>query len=114
MTIEQKRKKLEKQLEQLKKQEEEKANFYNNARGDIQNAIDNFIVIYSKTDDKTYRINIRRAIKYLIRTFVQDRYNIDSMESDFNKFVKGYMTLKNLTFETVENESDKTGVNDNE
>lgn len=114
MTIEQKRQKLEKQLEQLKKQEEEKANFYDNARGDIQNAIDTFIVIYSKTDDKTYRINIRRAIKYLIRTFVQDSYNIDSMESDFNGFVKNYIKLKTLTCETAVAESDNEGVNDNE
>lgn len=108
MTIEQKRQKLEQQLEQLKKQEEEKANFYDNAKGDIKNAIDNFIVIYSKSDDKNFRIAMRRVIKYLIREFVKDSYDSETMENDFNKFARLFVASKINVLEQ------ETGVNDNE
>lgn len=109
MTIEQKRQKLEQQLAELARQEEEKANFYTNAKGDITNAIDNFIVIYSKAEDKQFRINMRRVIKYLIRAFVKERYEYERMESDFNAFVKSVIATKSAV-----SESDNAGVNDNE
>lgn len=107
--IEKKRQKLEQQLEQLKKQEEEKANFYTNAMGDIDNAVENFIVIYSKAEDKNFRIAMRRVIKYLIRAFVKDRYDIETMENDFNKFARLFVASRINALVQEE-----TGVNDNE
>ena len=108
MTIEQKRQKLEQQLAELARQEEEKANFYTNAQGDIRNAVNNFILIYSKAEDKGFRIEMRRVIKYLIRAFVNESYDIELMEKDFNGFVKAF--VKNIE-QLVQEE---TGVNDNE
>lgn len=109
MTIEQKRQKLEQQLAELARQEEEKANFYDNAKSDIDNAVENFIVIYSKAEDKNFRIAMRRVIKYLIRAFVKERYDVETMENDFNKFVRLFISSKINALVQEE-----TGVNDNE